>query len=56
MVQFEERLTDELAALAGEPPAMLVSRVREVVLELCRGELRDDMTMLALRVGEPPAG
>jgi serine phosphatase RsbU (regulator of sigma subunit)/PAS domain-containing protein len=54
MVQFEERLTDELAALAGESPAVLVSRVREVVLELCRGELRDDMTMLALRVSGPP--
>ena len=54
LVQFEERLTDELAALAGEPPAALVSRVRDVVLELCRGELRDDVTMLALRVGEPP--
>ena len=53
-VQFEERLTDELAALAGESPAVLVSRVRDVVLELCRGELRDDVTMLALRVGEPP--
>ena len=55
LVQFEERLTDELAALAGEPPAVLVSRVRDVVLELCRGELRDDMTMLALRVGETPS-
>jgi serine phosphatase RsbU (regulator of sigma subunit)/PAS domain-containing protein len=53
LVQFEERLTDELAALAGESAAVLVSRVRDVVLELCRGELRDDMTMLALRVGEP---
>jgi serine phosphatase RsbU (regulator of sigma subunit)/PAS domain-containing protein len=52
-VQFEERLTDELAALAGEPAAALVSRVRDVVLELCGGELRDDVTMLALRVGEP---
>jgi hypothetical protein len=30
-----------------------VSRVREVVLELCGGDLRDDMTMLALRVGKP---
>jgi hypothetical protein len=29
--------------------------MREVVRELCRGELRDDMTMLAIRVGEPPA-
>jgi len=54
MVQFEERLTDELAALAGEPPAVLVSRVREVVLDLCGGELRDDMTMLALRAVGPP--
>ncbi len=53
-VQFEERLTDELAALAGEPPEVLVSRVREVVLKLCQGEMRDDMTMLALRVGQPP--
>jgi len=55
MVQFEERLTDELAALAGEPPAVLVSRVREVVLELSGGELRDNVTMLALRVGQPPS-
>jgi serine phosphatase RsbU (regulator of sigma subunit) len=56
LVQFEERLTDELAALAGERAEALVSRVREVVLELCRGEVRDDMTMLALRVGDPPVG
>ena len=56
LVQFEERLTDELAALAGETAAVLVSRMRGVVLELCRGEPRDDMTMLALRVGEPPLG
>ena len=54
IVQFEERLTDELTALAGEPPAALVSRVREVVLELCQGELRDDLTMLALRVDGQP--
>lgn len=54
LIQFEERLTDELAALAGEPPVVLVSRVRDAVLELCRGELRDDMTMLAIQIGEPP--
>jgi serine phosphatase RsbU (regulator of sigma subunit)/PAS domain-containing protein len=54
LVQFEERLTDELAALAGETAAALVSRVHDVVLELSGGELRDDVTMLALRVGEPP--
>jgi serine phosphatase RsbU (regulator of sigma subunit) len=55
MVSFEDRLTDELAVLAGKPPAVLVSRVRELALEFCRGELRDDMTMLAVRAGDPPA-
>jgi serine phosphatase RsbU (regulator of sigma subunit)/PAS domain-containing protein len=55
MVYFEDRLTDELAALAGRPPAALVSRVRELALEFCRGETRDDMTMLAVRAGAPPA-
>ena len=53
-VSFEDRLTDELAALAGKPPSALVARVRELALEFCRGELRDDMTMLAVRAGEPP--
>jgi serine phosphatase RsbU (regulator of sigma subunit)/PAS domain-containing protein len=56
MVYFEERLTDELAALAGKGPDAMVARVREAVLKFCRGQLRDDLTMLALRVGEPPAG
>jgi PAS domain S-box-containing protein len=54
MVYFEDRLTDELAVLAGKPPSVLVARVRELALEFCRGELRDDMTMLAMRAGEPP--
>jgi serine phosphatase RsbU (regulator of sigma subunit) len=53
-VSFEDRLTDELAALAGKPPSALVARVRELALEFCRGELRDDVTMLAVRAGEPP--
>jgi serine phosphatase RsbU (regulator of sigma subunit)/PAS domain-containing protein len=56
MVYFDDRLTDELAALGGEPADHVVSRVREIVLEFCRGQLRDDVTMLALRAGEPPAG
>jgi serine phosphatase RsbU (regulator of sigma subunit)/PAS domain-containing protein len=55
MVYFEDRLTDELAALAGQPCTTLVTLVRELALEFCRGELRDDMTMLAVRAGEPPA-
>jgi serine phosphatase RsbU (regulator of sigma subunit) len=56
MVYFEDRLTDELAALGGQPADRVVSRVREVVLEFCCGQLRDDVTLLALRAGEPPAG
>ena len=55
MVYFDARLTDELAALRGQSADRVVGRVREVVLEFCRGQLRDDVTMLALRAGEPPA-
>jgi len=56
LAYFEDRLTDELAALGGEPAVRVVSRVQEVVLQFCGGQLRDDVTVLALRVGEPPAG
>jgi hypothetical protein len=31
-----------------------VARMRRRVLEFCDGQVRDEMTMLALRVGEPP--
>jgi phosphoserine phosphatase RsbU/P len=55
LAYFEDRLTDELAALGGEPAARVVFRVQEVALQFCGGQLRDDVTMLALRVGEPPA-
>jgi serine phosphatase RsbU (regulator of sigma subunit) len=48
MVYFEDRLLDELAAVAGEPPARLVSRVRDVVTDFCRDAFRDDLTMLAI--------
>jgi len=34
----------------------VVSRMEEVVLEICGGELRDNVTMLALRAGEAPDG
>src|SRR5215472_10179411 len=53
---FGDRLTGEVAALAGRSPRQILSRLREAALEFCRGELRDDITILALRVGEPPAG
>jgi serine phosphatase RsbU (regulator of sigma subunit)/PAS domain-containing protein len=56
MVDFEDRLTDELAALAGEPAVRVASRMEEVVLEICGGQLHDNVTMLALRAGQPPDG
>jgi hypothetical protein len=34
----------------------VVSRIQEMVLEIGGGELRDNVTMLALRAGEPPDG
>jgi serine phosphatase RsbU (regulator of sigma subunit) len=52
---FEDRLTDELAALAGKPPGQIVSSMRKAVLEFCGGRPHDDMTMLVLRAVEPPA-
>jgi len=54
MAYFEDRITDELAALGGDPAARVVSRLQDVVLQFCRGQFRDDVTMLALRAGEPP--
>ena len=56
VVDFEDRLTDELSALGGESAARVVSRIQEVVLQYCGGQLRDNVTMLALRAGEPPDG
>jgi serine phosphatase RsbU (regulator of sigma subunit)/PAS domain-containing protein len=49
LVHFENRLQDELAVLAGKPPAAVVAGVRELVLEFCQNKFRDDITMLAIR-------
>ena len=54
LTYFEDRLTDELAARAGQPPRDIVTGLQTLVVEFCRNELRDDMTMLVLRVAEPP--
>jgi serine phosphatase RsbU (regulator of sigma subunit)/PAS domain-containing protein len=54
MTFFEDRLSEELSGLAGRPPRDIVSGMQSLVLEFCRNELRDDMTMLVMRVGEPP--
>ena len=55
LTSFEDRLTEELAVLAGKPPAEVAARMQKAALEFCGGQLRDDMTMLVLRAGEPPA-
>lgn len=55
MAYFEDRLTDELAALASRPPAEIVAGLQSLVVEFSLNDLRDDMTMLALRVGDRPA-
>jgi serine phosphatase RsbU (regulator of sigma subunit)/PAS domain-containing protein len=52
---FGERLADELAALAGMSAGDIAADMRRRVLDFCDGEVRDDMTMLVLRVQEPPA-
>jgi serine phosphatase RsbU (regulator of sigma subunit)/PAS domain-containing protein len=51
---FEGSLADGLSTLAGKPPADIVSGMRRLVLDFCAGVLLDDLTMLVLRVGDPP--
>jgi serine phosphatase RsbU (regulator of sigma subunit) len=51
---FGDRLADELAELAGQPAADIAAGMRRRVLRFCDDRVRDDMTMLVLRVGEPP--
>ncbi len=48
---FEDRLADELASVAGGSAAETVHAVQELVPSFSDGELRDDVTMLAVRVG-----
>ena len=47
---FEDRLIDELAAGAGRSAAETVRAVQELVTEFSQGELRDDVTIVALKV------
>jgi serine phosphatase RsbU (regulator of sigma subunit) len=46
---FEDRLTDSLAAMAGRSASDTVRAVQELVTEFSGGELRDDVTILAVR-------
>jgi serine phosphatase RsbU (regulator of sigma subunit)/PAS domain-containing protein len=51
---FDDQLPGEVAALAGRTADQILARLQAVALEFCQGKVRDDITMLALRVGEPP--
>jgi len=53
---FGDRLADELAGLAGSTAADLVASMRQAMLDFSAGNLIDDVTMLAVRVGRPPKG
>jgi serine phosphatase RsbU (regulator of sigma subunit) len=48
---FEDRLADALAAVAGRSAAEIVRAVQELVSSFSSGELKDDVTILAVRVG-----
>jgi serine phosphatase RsbU (regulator of sigma subunit)/PAS domain-containing protein len=54
LAYFSDRLNDELSRLAGQSPADVVAAMQALVLEFSAAELRDDMTMIVMRVGEPP--
>ncbi|GAA0548032.1 SpoIIE family protein phosphatase [Actinomadura livida] len=46
----QERLLEILAGHAGETPAGMLDAVEDALLEFCDSDLRDDVSMLALRV------
>lgn len=48
---FEDRLSDALAAVAGRSATEIVRAVQELVTSFSAGELKDDVTILAVRVG-----
>jgi serine phosphatase RsbU (regulator of sigma subunit) len=47
---FEDRLADELAAVADRSAAETVRAVQELVTAFSEGELRDDVTILVMKV------
>ncbi|MEV5824334.1 SpoIIE family protein phosphatase [Spirillospora sp. NPDC052242] len=48
-----ERLLETLAAHAKDTPEGMLAAVERALLEFCDGDLRDDVSMLALRVEAP---
>ncbi len=54
MRYYEERLPDELVTLAGRSAAEVVAGVQARAEAFSAGEMREDLTVLALRVTDPP--
>ncbi|MFA1548694.1 SpoIIE family protein phosphatase [Actinomadura chokoriensis] len=52
----QERLLEALAAHAGDTPEGMLAGVEQALLDYCDGDLRDDVSMLALRVEPPTLG
>lgn len=50
----QNRLVETLIPLADRPVAELVAEVEQVLMDFCAGQLRDDVSMLAMRVLEAP--
>jgi serine phosphatase RsbU (regulator of sigma subunit)/PAS domain-containing protein len=48
---FEDRLADELASVTGRSASEIVRAVQELVTTFSGGDLKDDVTILAVRVG-----
>jgi serine phosphatase RsbU (regulator of sigma subunit) len=53
---FEERLSDELIRMAGRSASEVVAGIQARAEAFSAGEMRDDLTVLALRVLDPPGG
>ena len=51
---FEERLADELVSLVNRPASEVVAGIQARAEAFSAGQLRDDLTVLALRVLDPP--
>ncbi|MEU8343160.1 SpoIIE family protein phosphatase [Spirillospora sp. NPDC048832] len=49
----QERLLEALAGHAGDTPEGMLAGVEQALLDFCDGDLRDDVSMLALRVEQP---
>ncbi len=53
---FADRLSDELAGLAGLPPDQLVASMRRAMTDFSGGTLLDDVTMLVIRASPQDNG